>query len=257
LGAADDENLSRAEAPKFFTSDASQGLNEEVTDMMSEQIIDHFSGQAVKYENLMERLVPQYRKQREIIYELLPEKSAQPLCVLDLGCGNGILSELVLNKLPNAHVVGFDLTPRMLQEYEKNLSRFRGRYELMLGDYRFDSIGSNYDIIMAGLTLQHLTWGERKDFYKRIHTILNHNGAFILNDIIIDEDWDIRKLQYSKWMNFIASNGEDPEFWLDRHMTKDYPVTLEDHFLWLEEAGFSKMDCYWRFHNFAITMAVK
>jgi hypothetical protein len=40
-------------------------------------------------------------------------------------------------------------------------------------------------------------------------------------------------------------------------MTKDYPVTLEDHFKWLGQAGFSKMDCYWRFHNFAITMAVK
>jgi len=225
--------------------------------MMTEQIIGHFSGQAGEYDNLMERLVPQYKKQHEIIYELLPEKSTNPLRVLDLGCGNGVLSELVLDKLPNAFVVGFDLTPRMLEVYENNLSKYRGRYELMLGDYRFDSIGSHYDIILAGLTLQHLTWGERKDFYNLIYSILNHNGSFILNDIIIDEDWDTRRLQYSNWMSFIASNGEDPEFWLDKHMTKDYPVTLEDHFLWLEQAGFSKMDCYWRFHNFAITMAVK
>ena len=225
--------------------------------MMTEQIIGHFSGQVGEYENLMERLVPRYRKQHEIIYELLPEESEQPLRVLDLGCGNGVLSELVLNKLPNAYVVGFDFTPRMLEAYEKNLSRYRGRYELMLGDYRFDSIGRNYDIILAGLTLQHLTWGERKDFYKLIYSILDHNGSLILNDIIIDEDWEIRKLQYNNWMNFIAANGEDPEFWLDKHMIKDYPITLEDHFLWLEQAGFSKMDCYWRFHNFAITMAVK
>ena len=225
--------------------------------MISEQIITHFSGPSFEYENLMERLVPQYRKQHEIIYELLPEETAQPFRVLDLGCGNGVLSELVLNKLPNAYVVGFDLTPRMLEAYERKLSEHKGRYEMMLGDYRFDSIGNDYDIVMAGLTLQHLTWGERKDFYKRIHTVLNYDGALILNDIIIDEDWNTRKLQYTNWKNFIASNGEDPEFWLDRHMTKDYPATLEDHFLWLEQAGFSKMDCYWRFHNFVITMAVK
>ena len=228
-----------------------------VTVMMTEQIIGHFATQSNKYENLMERIVPQYKKQHEIIYELLPENSDEPLRVLDLGCGNGVLSELVLKKLPHAYVVGFDMTPVMLETYEENLSAYRGRYELILGDYRFDSIGSNYDIILAGLTLQHLTWGERKDFYRLIHSILNPNGSFILNDIIIDEDWDTRKFQYNSWMQFIASNGEDPEFWLDKHLNKDYPVTLEDHFQWLEQAGFSKMDCYWRYHNFAITMAIK
>jgi len=228
-----------------------------MTDMMTEQIIGHFAGQANTYENLMERLVPQYKKQHEIIYELLPENLDEQLRILDLGCGNGVLSELVLKKLPNAYVVGFDLTPKMLEAYEENLSAYRGRYELMLGDYRFDSIGSSYDIVLAGLTLQHLTWGERKDFYKLIYSILNQNGSFILNDIIIDEDWDTRKFQYSSWMQFIAANGEDPEFWLDKHLTKDYPVTQEDHFQWLEQAGFAKMDCYWRYHNFAISMAVK
>ena len=225
--------------------------------MIPDQTIEHCTGQANNYENLMERLVPQYKKQHEIIYELLPDNSDKRLRVLDLGCGNGVLSQLVLKKLPNAYVVGFDMTPKMMEAYEENLSQYRGRYELMLGDYRFDSIGSNYDIILAGLTLQHLTWGERKDFYKLIYSILNPDGSFILNDIIIDEDWDRRTSEYSSWMEFIAANGEDPAFWLDKHMTKDYPLTLEDHFKWLEQAGFAKMDCYWRFYNFAITMAIK
>jgi tRNA (cmo5U34)-methyltransferase len=225
--------------------------------MMTEQIIEHFSVQANNYESLMERIVPQYKKQHEVINELLPENPVQDLRVLDLGCGNGALSKLVLEKYPHAYVVGFDMTPKMLVAYEENLAAYRERYELMLGDFRFDSIGGNYDIILAGLTLQHLTWGERKDFYKLLHAKLNPDGSFILNDIIIDADWDKRTLQYSSWMEYIAGNGEDPEFWLDKHMTKDHPVTLEDHFQWLEQAGFSKMDCYWRFHNFAITMAVK
>jgi tRNA (cmo5U34)-methyltransferase len=225
--------------------------------MMTEQIIRHFESQSIEYEGLMQRLVPQYKKQHEIIYELLPEVSEKQLRVLDLGCGNGALSELILNKLPNAYVVGFDLAPKMLAAYEEKLFEFKGRYELLLGDFRFDSIGKNYDIVLAGLSLQHLTWGERKEFYKLVYSVLNPKGSFILNDIIIDEDWHTRKLQYRNWMEFIASNGEDPNFWLNKHLTKDYPVTLEDHFQWLEEAGFSKTDCYWRFRNFAITMATK
>jgi tRNA (cmo5U34)-methyltransferase len=225
--------------------------------MMTEQIINHFAGQTKEYDGLMKKLVPQYKKQHEIIYELLPDPSEERLRVLDLGCGNGTLSELILKKLPNSYVIGFDLTPKMLEAYEKKLFKYNERYELLLGDFRIDPLGSNYDIVLAGLSLQHLTWGERKEFYKRVYSVLNPGGSFILHDIIIDEDWDIRKLQYRNWKEFIASNGEDPDFWLDKHLTKDYPITLEDHFQWLEEAGFFKTDCYWRSGNFAITMATK
>jgi len=225
--------------------------------MVTDQIIGHFERQVHEYECLMERLVPRYKKQHEIIYDLLPQDTERKIRVLDLGCGNGALSKLVLKKLPNAHVVGFDLTPKMLEAYVKNLSEYRGRYELMQGDYRFDPIGSNYDIVLAGLTLQHLTWGQRKNFYRLIYTILTPQGSFISNDIIIDEDWDTRNQQYDNWMKFIESNGEDSEYWSDKHMKKDYPVTLEDHFKWLKDAGFSKVECHWRHNNFAITSAVK
>ena len=225
--------------------------------MVTDQIIGHFESQVHEYENLMEKLVPKYKKQHEIIYELLPGNPEKEIRVLDLGCGNGILSKLVLKKHPHAHVVGFDLTPKMLEAYVENLSEYRGRYELIQGDFRSDSMGSNYDIVLAGLTLQHLTWGQRKDFYRLVHSILNPNGTFILNDIIIDEDWDTRNQQYDNWMKFIESNGEDPDYWFQKHMNKDYPVTLEDHFKWLNEAGFSKVECHWRHNNFAITSAVK
>jgi len=225
--------------------------------MVTDQIIGHFEKQVHEYECLMEKLVPRYKKQHDIIFDLLPEDTTEEIHVLDLGCGNGALSKLVLKKLPNAHVVGFDITPKMLEAYLENLSEYNGRYELMQGDYRFDSIGSNYDIVLAGLTLQHLTWGQRKNFYRLINSVLKPQGSFISNDIIIDEDWDIRNQQYDNWLKFIESNGENPGYWFDKHMKKDYPIILEDHFKWLKDAGFFKIECHWRHNNFAITSAVK
>lgn len=225
--------------------------------MMTDWIKEHFEKQAHDYEAIMEKLVPQYKKQHEIIYDLLPDNTEKEIRVLDLGCGNGVLSKLVLGKLPKAHVVGFDLTPQMLESYVKNLSCYEGRFELIEGDFRSDSIGSSYDLVLAGLTLQHLTWGQRKEFYALIYDILNPGGSFILNDIIIDQDWDKRNRQYDNWMKFIEANGEDPNYWFDKHMDKDYPVTLEDHFRWLKDAGFSQVECHWRHYNFAITSATK
>lgn len=177
--------------------------------------------------------------------------------VLDLGCGNGVLSELVFHKLPDSYVVGFDLTELMLQEFENNLSKYSGRFELIQGDFNRDAIGNDYDIIIAGLTLHHLTCEQRGNFYKKLYSALNEGGLLIARDIIIDEDQEVRKDQYGYWKEFMKSKGEDAEFWYSKHKEKDHPITLTDHFAWLRNAGFSKVACQWRLYNFAITTAEK
>lgn len=224
--------------------------------MKKEQVREHFAKQADNYENLMERLIPHYQIQHQIISSLLPT-AVEKCRAIDLGCADGILSELILQKLPQSFVVGFDLTDSMLEGYKNRLSDYIGRFECKLGDFRVDSIGEGYDIIIAGLSLHHLTWEERENFYHILRSALNQNGVFISRDIIIDEDQEIRKEQYSYWKEFMKTQGEDPEFWYSKHNAKDYPVTLTDHFGWLRKAGFSKVACQWRLYNFAITTARK
>ncbi|MCL5674111.1 MAG: class I SAM-dependent methyltransferase [Deltaproteobacteria bacterium] len=224
--------------------------------MKQDQIKEHFSRQADGYEKLMAGLIPQYSEQHKIIYDLLPEEEKE-YKVLDLGCGNGVLSEQILKKYHRAHITGFDITEAMLKAYENKLSQYSGRFELKMGDFRTDAIGSNYDIILAGLTLHHLTHKERKEFYKKLYSALNTGGIFISRDIIIDEDKAVRTYQYDLWKKFIKSNGGDPEFWYLKHTEKDYPVTLSEHFNWLKEAGFVEIGCYYRLFNFAITMSMK
>jgi len=224
--------------------------------MKQEQVQEHFAKQADDYEKLMVKLVPQYLEQHQIIYSLLPEEDKN-YRVLDLGCGNGMLSEVVLEKLPNSHVVGFDLTENMLKAFDRKLSKYSGKFELIQGDFRTDPIGNKYDIIIAGLSLHHLTWPERENFCKILYSSLNDGGIFISRDIIIDEDQNIRSQQYGFWKEFMRSHGEDPDFWYSKHIEKDHPMTLKDHFLWLRKAGFSDVACQWRHYNFAITTAKK
>ncbi|MBU4262256.1 MAG: class I SAM-dependent methyltransferase [Proteobacteria bacterium] len=224
--------------------------------MKQQQVKEHFARQADEYEKLMVKLVPQYLFQHQVIQDQLPHEDRE-YRVLDLGCGNGILSELVFSNLPRAHVVGFDLTENMLQAYRKKLARFADRFSLQSGDFRVDPIGSDYDIILAGLTLHHLTWWERRSFYRHLYAALNSGGKFIARDIIIDEDRDVTEDHYSLWKKFMLSQGENPEFWYQKHLEKDHPMTLTDHFSWLHEAGFTKTACHWRLYNFAVTSAEK
>jgi tRNA (cmo5U34)-methyltransferase len=224
--------------------------------MKQEQVKEHFAKQADEYEQLMVKLIPQYLGQHEIIYDLLP-KEDRDYRVLDLGCGNGVLSELVLRKLPRSFVVGFDLTENMLDAFGRKLSNYAGQFELRQGDYRVDPIGKEYDVIIAGLTLHHLTWEEREKFYQTAYSALSPGGLFLARDIIVDEDQRVVQDQYAHWKEFMKSQGEDPELWYSKHAEKDHPLTLADHFTWLRRAGFSKVACHWRLYNFAITTAEK
>ena len=224
--------------------------------MNQDQVREHFARQADEYEKLMVKLVPQYLEQKLILYNLLP-REGRNYRVLDLGCGNGILSELVFQKFPQSFIVGFDLTADMLKAYEKKLAHHAGCFELRQGDFRTDPIGEEYDIIIAGLTLHHLTWEERRRFYKTLYLALKPGGLFLARDIIIDEDQSVAQDHYFHWKEFMKSQGEDPELWYSKHLDKDHPVTLSDHFAWLREAGFSKVACHWRLYNFAITAAEK
>lgn len=224
--------------------------------MKQEEVKEHFAKQADDYEQLMVKLVPHYLEQHAIITKLLPQED-RSYRVLDLGCGNGILSELVFRRLPHAFVVGFDLTENMIQAYERKLAKYAGRFELRLGDFRTDPIGQGYDIVLAGLALHHLTWEEREGFYKTVYTALKPGGLFLARDIIIDEDPAVRQEHYAYWQEFMKAQGEDPELWYAKHREKDHPLTLSDHFAWLRQAGFTKVACHWRLYNFAITTAVK
>ena len=87
--------------------------------MNKNEVEEHFGKQAGSYEELMVKLIPGYLEQHAIIYDLLPEEE-KAYRVLDLGCGNGVLSEQVLKKYPHARIVGFDLTEEMLKAYKTN-----------------------------------------------------------------------------------------------------------------------------------------
>ncbi len=64
------------------------------------------------------------------------------------------------------------MTEDMLKAFEKNLSKHSGNFELKQGDFRTDSMGKEYDIIVAGLTLHYLTWKEREKFYDTLYSSL-------------------------------------------------------------------------------------
>lgn len=225
--------------------------------METGNVKEHFAKQAGDYERLMTRLVPHYLEQHEVMLRLIPFARTDNITLLDLGCGPGVLAELVLDAFPQARVVAFDLTEQMLEACGKRLARYGQRFTLQQGDFRSEPLGHGYDLVMAGLSLHHLDHAEKQEIYKRIFAALNPNGFYLAREIIVDPSPVVTKLHYRLWREFMRAQGEDDAVWYAKHREKDHPAAIESHRAWLAAAGFTSPACHWQYCNFAILSAGK
>lgn len=220
--------------------------------MNLDKVSSHFEKEAFVYDDLILRLIPNYDEQHEVINRLLPFPSATKLTALDLGCGTGILSFLILKKFTEATVVAYDLAENMLKVCQSNLEKYKERLILKQGDFGSDEIGQGYDIILSGLSIHHLNNAGKKVLYKRLYESLNPGGIFINREIVLGETPNLTERYHQIWRDYIRSNGEDDEMWFNKYIEEDIPASVGDQLDWLKEAGFVDVGCHWRYINFAI-----
>lgn len=220
--------------------------------MNLDNVSEHFEKEAFVYDELIIRLIPNYEEQNDVIAKLIPFDRNKKLTALDLGCGTGILSYLILKEFPNAQVTAFDLAENMLKVCKKNLGIYRDRLELKQGNFGADEIGQGYDIVLSGLSTHHLDNTGKTNLYKRIYQGLNPGGVFINREIILGATPNLTEQYHQLWREYIRSNGEDDKKWFEKYLEEDIPASVEDQLEWLIDAGFIDVGCHWRYLNFAV-----
>jgi tRNA (cmo5U34)-methyltransferase len=219
--------------------------------MNTESVREHFRVQVPDYPELMRRLIPFYDTQRDLMLALIPFDRSVPLRVLDLGCGPGLMAARILGEFPHAQLTLLDLTSEMVEACRTRLDgNERVRYQV--GDFRTDDFGKDYDVILASLSLHHLTLSERPAFARRALQGLAPSGHLITSEVIVDESEEVRERQYELWRRYMMSQGEDGNAWYQKHLAKDHPIEVSAWVRTLSEAGFASVGCFWRYLNFAI-----
>lgn len=220
--------------------------------MNIDKVSEHFEQEAFIYDKLILRLIPNYEEQHDVIAKLIPFERTKQLNVLDLGCGTGVLSYLVLKEFPNAQVTAFDLAENMLEVCKTNLGIYRDRLELRMGNFGTDEIGQGYDLVLSGLSTHHLDNPGKIKLYRRIYQGLSPGGIFMNREIVLGATPNLTEYYHQLWRQFIRSNGEDDEKWFKKYLEEDIPASVENQLEWLIDAGFVDVGCHWRYLNFAI-----
>ena len=96
-----------------------------------------------------------------------------PGAILDVGCGTGHLTELLIRRFPHAHVTAVDIAPGMIELAKR---KFTGRgIKLLCADAEEMSITKDYDLIASNASLQ--WWNDTPRTLERLYSALADKGT--------------------------------------------------------------------------------
>jgi len=162
----------------------------------------HGVTEAGNYDHLIRYIVPGHPQLISSILDYLPD---DPECVLELGCGTGIITEMILEKSPDAKISGIDLSREMLRiASEKPALR---NVNFIEGDLRGPWPARPHDAVVSALCLHHVSADERAAVVKRVFEALSPGGRFICGDVFVGRsEWE-EQLFTARWLRGMKQAG--------------------------------------------------
>ena len=184
--------------------------------------------------------------------------------ILDLGCGDGILTYELLRTDVSISATLVDGSEDMLNKAKerlagfKNINFIKSSFQEILEK---NTIRQKFDLVVSSMAIHHLTMNEKKTLFGNIYSYLNEGGYFVNIDVILAraeslEQWYLRLWQ--GWMDEKkASLGIERERFSDiimryKQLNENKPDVLEGQLNALKDIGFKDVDCFYKYGIFAV-----
>jgi tRNA (cmo5U34)-methyltransferase len=184
--------------------------------------------------------------------------------ILDLGCGDGIVSHELLKTEGSASATLLDGSSGMLDAAKVRLKDFKNVVYVQAGFQellRKEVLHKNYAFIASSLAIHHLTMKEKKALFRKIYQHLSPGGYFVNIDCVLAPSRTLEQLYMSLWKEWIdekkKSLGINGNYFDDiirryKDNKDNKPDTLEDQLKALKTTGFKEVDCYYKYGIFAM-----
>lgn len=219
------------------------------------------------FDDMVSRSVPFYsevqRIQSDLIIEFLPDVDG---VVCDLGCSTGTTIDHILKhpKCPQtAKFVGFDNSPAMLDKARAKLSSAVAEHKvsLQIADLSKMPALPACSVVILNWTLQFVRPIDRESLLKNIYDALLPGGVVFLSEKILSDDPALNRIYIEHYLEFKKSQSgyTDAENQRKREALENVlvPYRLDENYLLLNRAGFSRIDTFFRWFNFACMIAIK
>jgi len=213
-----------------------------------------FDAAAEAYDGLRRQLIPCFDDFYGLALAQLDAPRDQPLRVLDLGAGTGLLAGLVAAAFPQAQLTLVDLSEEMLDKARQRFARQNRPAEFRVADYVQENLGEGWDAIVSALSIHHLSDEDKQALYGNIALALKPGGVFVNAEQVLGETPAVEEINFAWWLSAIRALGvseDEVARALDR-MRHDRMATVEAQLGWLRAAGLQDVACTFKYYRFAV-----
>jgi len=203
----------------------------------------------------------------QILLEIVAFHFPDPtgLNILDLGCGDGIITKCIHNMSPDNNFHLIDASAEMLRKAKENFNGDRIRYRhLTFEDYcELQAEDSRYDLVFSANAIHHLELSGKTALYERIYRELKFGGLFLNIDPVLPSSAYSEEMQFALWRNWmnatLKENGHRHDIGkyddlpsVYKNNLENKPSSLREQMQVLTRCGFRDVDCFYKYSIFAV-----
>lgn len=142
----------------------------------------------------------------ELITETAKRITPSATQLLDVGCGAGNYSIMMLKKLPGLNCTLVDLSKPMLDRaFDRVSQQTAGDVRAVQGDIREVNLpDTHFDIILAGAVLHHLrNDADWETTFRKLYTLLKPGGCLMISDLVIQETAAVTEYTWERYGDYL------------------------------------------------------
>jgi tRNA (cmo5U34)-methyltransferase len=212
--------------------------------------------------------IPAAGLQLEVIGRIIRSWRPVPICILDIGCGDGVIGRYLMNQFPQTHVIFADFSDPML-DAAKNLLNNSQRARIIKADFS-SSIWLNnvsphqpIDVVVSGFAIHHQPDQRKQELYREVFDLLGQGGVFLNLEHVASPTIDVQRLFDSFFGDHLNCfhQARDPQksreeieqaYYNRPDKSENILAPVETQCQWLRQIGFADVDCFFKVFELAI-----
>jgi len=205
-----------------------------------------------------------YLPERDLLLDILVSfyrrfvMTSEGASVLDLGCGDGIVSAALIDADPNINIQAIDGSKDMIAASRKRLSALPAERIRMVTfqDLISESVVlGTFDCMVSAFAIHHIDLTEKQALFRWVIRNLKSEGFFMNVDVVRPSVLDQEDWYYDLWREWIERHQQQENEAAEdfrnvpsaaRTRPENKYDTLEEQLEALKQAGFCDVECHYR-----------